>query len=171
MRENERCRASQAPAHGSRVVSTDGSHDVRGRRTFEGWRRSFERFGAHCQTRIGRRFGRLACTRRGEARTARHRLRWPARTPTPFRSGRLAPSAGRLDWSICDEGLSRHLRTRRRRRLGCPQPYVEGVFALGRTREETEVRMAEALAAHLAYLRDQGRPTPEPHTDAGRVAA
>lgn len=50
-------------------------------------------------------------------------------------------------------------------------PDVEGVFALGTTREETELRMAEALAAHLAYLRDQGRPTPEPHTDAGRVAA
>ncbi len=26
-------------------------------------------------------------------------------------------------------------------------------------------------SAHLAYLREQGKPTPEPHTDAGRVAA
>lgn len=54
---------------------------------------------------------------------------------------------------------------------GAHSPDVEGVFALGETREETEGRMAEALAAHLAYLREQGKPTPEPHTDAGRVAA
>ncbi len=54
---------------------------------------------------------------------------------------------------------------------GAHSPDVEGVFALGKTREETEVRMAEALAAHLAYLRDHGQPTPEPHTDAGHVAA
>jgi hypothetical protein len=31
--------------------------------------------------------------------------------------------------------------------------------------------MAEALAAHLEYLRERGAPIPEPHTDAGRVAA
>jgi predicted RNase H-like HicB family nuclease len=48
---------------------------------------------------------------------------------------------------------------------------VDGVFAVGATRDEAESRMAEALAAHLAYLRDSGRPIPEPHTDAGRVAA
>lgn len=54
---------------------------------------------------------------------------------------------------------------------GAHSPDVEGVFALGKTREETELRIAEALAAHLAYLRDQGLPAPEPHTDAGRVAA
>ena len=33
-------------------------------------------------------------------------------------------------------------------------PDVDGVFALGDTREEAESRMAEALAAHLAYLRE-----------------
>ena len=43
---------------------------------------------------------------------------------------------------------------------GAHSPDVEGVFALGTTREETELRMAEALAAHLAYLRDQGLPAP-----------
>jgi hypothetical protein len=31
--------------------------------------------------------------------------------------------------------------------------------------------MAEALAAHLAHLRESGRPVPDPHTDAGRIAA
>ncbi len=54
---------------------------------------------------------------------------------------------------------------------GAHSPDVEGVFALGETREQTEGHMAEALAAHLAYLREQGKPTPEPHTDAGRIAA
>ena len=54
---------------------------------------------------------------------------------------------------------------------GAHSPDVEGVFALGTTRAEVEERMAEAMAAHLEYLREQGKPVPEPHTDAGRVAA
>jgi predicted RNase H-like HicB family nuclease len=47
----------------------------------------------------------------------------------------------------------------------------DGVFAVGRTRDEVASRMAEALVAHLAYLREVGRPIPDPHTEAGRVAA
>jgi hypothetical protein len=31
--------------------------------------------------------------------------------------------------------------------------------------------MAEALAAHLAVLRESGISVPEPHTEAGRIAA
>ena len=54
---------------------------------------------------------------------------------------------------------------------GAHSPDVEGVFALGRTREEVQARIAEALTAHLAYLREVGQPIPEPHTHAGRVAA
>ena len=54
---------------------------------------------------------------------------------------------------------------------GAHSPDVDGVFALGETREEVERRMSEALAAHLAFLRDEGQRVPEPHTDAGRVAA
>jgi predicted RNase H-like HicB family nuclease len=54
---------------------------------------------------------------------------------------------------------------------GAHSPDVDGVFALGQTREQAERRMAEALAAHVAYLRESGRPVPDPHTDAGRVAA
>lgn len=54
---------------------------------------------------------------------------------------------------------------------GAHSPDVEGVFALGATREEVESRMAEALAAHLDYLRERGETAPEPRTEAGRVAA
>jgi predicted RNase H-like HicB family nuclease len=54
---------------------------------------------------------------------------------------------------------------------GAHSPDVDGVFALGTSREDVERRMAEALAAHLEYLRERGAPIPEPHTDAGRVAA
>ena len=54
---------------------------------------------------------------------------------------------------------------------GAHSPDVEGVFALGETREDVEARMAEALAAHLESLRAQGQPLPEPHTDAGHIAA
>jgi predicted RNase H-like HicB family nuclease len=54
---------------------------------------------------------------------------------------------------------------------GAHSPDVDGVFAFGQSRDEVERRMAEALAAHLAYLRERGAPIPEPHTDAGHVAA
>lgn len=54
---------------------------------------------------------------------------------------------------------------------GAHSPDVEGVFALGETRELVEQRMAEALSAHLAALREEGRPIPQARTDAGRVAA
>ena len=54
---------------------------------------------------------------------------------------------------------------------GAHSPDVEGVFALGRTRAEAETRMAEALAAHLEYLREHGRPVPNARTEAGHVAA
>jgi len=54
---------------------------------------------------------------------------------------------------------------------GAHSPDVEGVFALGASREEVEARMAEALTAHLEYLRERGQALPEPHTDAGRVPA
>lgn len=54
---------------------------------------------------------------------------------------------------------------------GAYSPDVDGVVALGGSRAEVEERMAEAMAAHLRYLREHGKPLPEPHTDAGRVAA
>ena len=54
---------------------------------------------------------------------------------------------------------------------GAHSPDVEGVFAVGASREEVEARMAEALAAHLEQLRECGTPVPEPHTEAGHIAA
>ncbi|MGI8593220.1 MAG: type II toxin-antitoxin system HicB family antitoxin [Solirubrobacteraceae bacterium] len=54
---------------------------------------------------------------------------------------------------------------------GAHSPDVDGVFALGQTREEVEARMAEALAAQLAHLRESGWPVPDPHTHVGRIAA
>lgn len=54
---------------------------------------------------------------------------------------------------------------------GAHSPDVEGVFALGASRAEVEQRVSEALTAHLDYLRESGRPIPDPHTEAGRVAA
>ena len=55
--------------------------------------------------------------------------------------------------------------------MGAHSPDVESVVGLGQTREEVEARISEALPAHLAYLRESGRPIPKPHTDSGRVAA
>ena len=54
---------------------------------------------------------------------------------------------------------------------GAHSPDVDGVFALGVTRDEVESRMREALIAHLAFLREAGKPIPAPRTDAGRIAA
>jgi predicted RNase H-like HicB family nuclease len=45
---------------------------------------------------------------------------------------------------------------------GAHSPDVEGVFALGETREEVEAGMAEALSAHLSHLRESGQPIPKP---------
>lgn len=54
---------------------------------------------------------------------------------------------------------------------GAHSPDVDGVFALGQSRDDVEARMSEALAAHLDVLRDKGIAAPEPRTEAGRVAA
>lgn len=53
---------------------------------------------------------------------------------------------------------------------GAHSPDVDGVFAVGATRTEVEVRMREAMTSHLEYLRKHGVPEPQPHTDAGHVA-
>jgi predicted RNase H-like HicB family nuclease len=54
---------------------------------------------------------------------------------------------------------------------GAHVPDVEGVFALGKTRDEVRDRMSEALGAHLDLLREQGRPLPEARTEAGHIPA
>jgi len=77
------------------------------------------------------------------------------------RPARLAePAEGALRYEQAEDGA-----------WGSHSPDVEGVFALGQTREEVETRMAGALAAHLEHLRESDRPIPDPHTHAGRVAA
>ena len=47
-------------------------------------------------------------------------------------------------------------------------PDLPGVVAAGHTRSETEQLMLEAMAEHIAVLRQQGQPVPEP-SDADSV--
>ncbi len=54
---------------------------------------------------------------------------------------------------------------------GAYSPDIEGVYALGDTREETTALMREALAAHVAALREGGIEVPEPKHHAERIAA
>lgn len=56
-------------------------------------------------------------------------------------------------------------------RWGAHSPDIEGVFALGASREEVEARMAEAMSAHLEHLLERGERPPEPRTYAGHIAA
>jgi len=48
-------------------------------------------------------------------------------------------------------------------------PDLPGVVAAGATRQETETLMTEAMAAHIAMLREQGEPVPERSEAAGVV--
>ncbi len=43
-------------------------------------------------------------------------------------------------------------------------PDLPGCISTGRTREEVEQNMREAIAFHLDGLREEGEPVPEPHT-------
>jgi predicted RNase H-like HicB family nuclease len=54
---------------------------------------------------------------------------------------------------------------------GAFSPDVDGVIAVGRTRNEVERRMQEAMAAHLKVLREQGQPVPPARTTHGYLAA
>jgi predicted RNase H-like HicB family nuclease len=45
-------------------------------------------------------------------------------------------------------------------------PDLPGVVAAGDTREETETLMREAMAEHIAVLREMGQMVPEPATSA-----
>jgi len=46
-------------------------------------------------------------------------------------------------------------------------PDLPGVVAAGDTREETEQLMREAMAEHIALLRESGQAVPEPAEAAG----
>jgi predicted RNase H-like HicB family nuclease len=41
-------------------------------------------------------------------------------------------------------------------------PELPGVVAAGTTRQQTEQLMIEAMAEHIALLRESGEPVPEP---------
>jgi predicted RNase H-like HicB family nuclease len=43
-------------------------------------------------------------------------------------------------------------------------PDLPGCVSTGRTREEVEHNMREAIAFHLDGLREEGQAVPEPHT-------
>ena len=43
-------------------------------------------------------------------------------------------------------------------------PDLEGCVSTGHTREEVERNMRDAIEFHLAGLRQEGLPVPEPHT-------
>ncbi len=47
---------------------------------------------------------------------------------------------------------------------GASVPDLPGCIAVGRTRDEVEQLIQEAIAAHLAGLRAEGLPVPEPQT-------
>jgi predicted RNase H-like HicB family nuclease len=47
-------------------------------------------------------------------------------------------------------------------------PDLPGVIAAGETRSETERMMVQAMAEHIALLRQTGQPVPEP-SDASNV--
>ncbi len=50
-------------------------------------------------------------------------------------------------------------------------PEIDGVVALGKTRDEVESCMREALAAFAEYEREEGRELPPPHNYAGYASA
>ena len=49
-------------------------------------------------------------------------------------------------------------------------PDLPGCIATGRTREEVEQQIREAIAFHLEGMRRHGEPIPEPTIEAGKVA-
>lgn len=49
-------------------------------------------------------------------------------------------------------------------------PDLPGCIATGKTRADAEAMIREAIELHIALLRSEGDPIPEPTTDAVRVA-
>ena len=49
-------------------------------------------------------------------------------------------------------------------------PDLPGCIATGRTREEVEQQIREAIAFHLEGMRRHGEPIPEPTIEAGKIA-
>lgn len=53
--------------------------------------------------------------------------------------------------------------------FGATVPDLPGCFAVGRTRQEAERLIEEAIAEHIALLKSQGHEIPEPKTRAATV--
>ena len=52
---------------------------------------------------------------------------------------------------------------------GASVPDLPGCIAVGSSRREVEHLIREAIAAHLAALRESGIPTPQPAHEVGEV--
>lgn len=48
-------------------------------------------------------------------------------------------------------------------------PDLPGCIATGKTRDEVELRMREAIEMHIEGMREAGLPVPEPTTETGAV--
>lgn len=53
---------------------------------------------------------------------------------------------------------------------GAYVPDLPGCVTTGDTLEEVQENIQNAIAGHIAVLRERGKPVPEPTTHAGRVA-
>jgi predicted RNase H-like HicB family nuclease len=53
---------------------------------------------------------------------------------------------------------------------GASVPDLPGCFAVGKTFEETETLIREAIELYIEQLRADGKPVPDPVTRAGRVS-
>jgi predicted RNase H-like HicB family nuclease len=54
---------------------------------------------------------------------------------------------------------------------GASSPDLPGCVAVGKTREEVEKLIGEAIPMHIEMMREVGEPIPEPHHAAGSVIA
>jgi len=54
--------------------------------------------------------------------------------------------------------------------FGAYVPDLPGCVAVGETREEVLTLIQEAMALHLELLREEGIPTPQPHSESEYVA-
>lgn len=54
---------------------------------------------------------------------------------------------------------------------GAYSPDLEGCVAVGKTREEVELLMAEAIPLHIEAMREAGEKIPQPGENTGYVVA
>jgi predicted RNA binding protein YcfA (HicA-like mRNA interferase family)/predicted RNase H-like HicB family nuclease len=80
--------------------------------------------------------------------------------PRPSRACRPAKGAAVTGYVVVFEGHDQA-------GYSAYSPDLPGVVAAGDTRQETEKLMIEAMTAHIALLRQEGRSVPEPSEAAG----